>query len=178
MERSYWMFVQSPENFEVTRELGFTIHGLGPKYRRRAQRMKPGDRILFYVTRIRKWTATATISSHCFKSNTAVWAPNDSAKEYPYRVKLAPDIILEEPDYVDALILAPRLDYVKRWRPEDWPLAFFDKLHLFPQKDFRLIEGEIKRIVTNRRRGNSPRRAVRNRSAQSANVPPPVVSEK
>ena len=54
--------------------------------------------------------------------------------------------MLDEPDYIDALLLAPRLQYLKRWMPEDWPLAFFDRLHLLPQKDFRLVEGEMQRI--------------------------------
>ena len=177
MERSYWMFVQSPENFEITRKLGFTLHGVGPKYRRRAERMKPDDRVLYYVTRIRKWTATATIASRYFQDRTPVWESSGNADGYPYRVKLAPAIVLREPDYIDALILAPRLDYVKRWQPEDWPLAFFDRLHLLPQRDFRLIEAEMKRIVAPRR-GGSRRRPARERRAPAADSPPSVESEK
>ena len=60
-------------------------------------------------------------------------------------------ILLREEDYIDALLLAPRLDYVKRWVPENWPLAFFDTLHLIPQKDYRLIEAEMKRTIRFRR---------------------------
>ena len=59
-----------------------------------------------------------------------------------------------EEDYIDALILAPRLDYVKRWAPEDWPLAFFDSLHLLPQRDFRLIEQEMRRNLSKHSRRN------------------------
>ena len=29
------MFVESPENFEIIREMGLTLFGMGPKYRRR-----------------------------------------------------------------------------------------------------------------------------------------------
>ena len=158
MAKNYWMFVESLENFVITKDLGFTLHGLGPKYRRRAERMRPDDRVVFYVSGLRKWTATATITSRYFEDSTPIWKSVGRDNGYPYRVNLAPDIVVDETDYIDALILAPRLDYVKRWAPEDWPLAFFDRLHLLPQRDFRLIEGEMKRVVSKgRRRGTHQR---------------------
>jgi hypothetical protein len=60
-------------------------------------------------------------------------------------------------------MLAPRLEYVRRWVPEDWPLAFFDKLHLIPQKDFRLIEGEMQRLQSRRPGGSSRNHKKRKR---------------
>lgn len=142
------MVAESDENFRISRDLGFTLHGLGNKYRRRAQRMQPNDRILFYVTQLRKWTLTATITSRSFVEHKPTWNSSRRNDDYPYRVKMSPDIVLEEEDYIDARILAPSLEYLKRWIPEDWPLAFYDKLHLLPQRDFTLIEGEMKRIVS------------------------------
>ena len=152
MAKNYWMFVESPENFAITKDLGFTLHGLGPKYRRRVERMRPDDRVLFCVSGLRKWVATATITSRYFEDNTPIWKSVSRNGGFPYRVNLAPDIVVDEADYIDALILAPRLEYVKRWAPEDWPLAFMDRLHLLPQRDFRLIEGEMKRVVNKGRR--------------------------
>ena len=144
--RNYWMFVESPENFEIIKEMGVTLFGMGPKYRQRAERMAPKDRVLFYVKGMRKWPATATISSTCFEDDSPVFKQSVSGERFNYRVRLTPNIVLDEPDYIDALLLAPRLQYLKRWMPEDWPLAFFDRLHLLPQKDFRLVEGEMQRI--------------------------------
>jgi hypothetical protein len=144
--------VESLEEFEVTRERGYTLYGVGKKYRRRAQRMQPDDRVLVYVSPLRKWTATATITSGSFEDYTLVWKPTRRDGKYPYRIKMAPDIVLDEVDYIDALMLAPGLEYVKHWAPEYWPLAFFDKLHLLPQRDFRMIEREMKRNLTNRRK--------------------------
>ena len=159
MAKNYWMVVQTAENFEISKELGFTVHGLRSRMRRRAERMSPDDRVLFYVSGIRKWTVVASIASRYFEDRTPIWKPGPRTEEFPYRVKLKPSIILKEEDYIDALVLAPRLEYVKKWRPEDWHLAFFDTLHLLPQRDFRLIEGEMKRIVSKGR----PRGARRSR---------------
>ncbi|MCH8826450.1 MAG: EVE domain-containing protein [Chloroflexi bacterium] len=157
MGKNYWMMVASPEDFEITKEHGFTIYGVRGKYRRRAQRMQPEDRVLYYVKGLRKWTATATITSQFFEDHTPIWNVDGQGELYPFRVRTRPEIVLEEEDYIDALMLAPRLEYVKRWAPEDWPLAFFESLHLIPQKDFRLIEAEMTRIV-------GPRRSNRGRN--------------
>jgi len=148
--------VLSPENFEITRERGFKLHGMKSRYRRRAQRMEPDDRVLIYVSEWRKWPATARITSKYFQDRSPVWkSPNGKNEDYPYRVNMRPDIVLKERDFIDAMELAPRLEYIKRWPPEIWPLAFMDSLHLIPQRDYRLVEGEMKRIVN---RGRKRRR--------------------
>ena len=155
MGRNFWMITETLENYEIARDMGFSVYGFGPKYRRRAERMQPNDRFLFYVKGLRKWVATATVTSKCFVDDRAIWKPNGSMRRRRYSVELSPDIVLKEKDFIDALVLGPRLEYVKRWAPEDWPLAFFDVLHLLPQRDFRLIEGEMRRLLPRRRnRGN------------------------
>ena len=152
MPKNYWMVVQSLENFRISKERGFDVHGLTHRQRRRAQRIEPDNRILFYVSGIRKWTATATVTSKYFEDRTPVWKSNGQREEYPLRVHMSPLIVLAEPDYIDALDLGPRLEYVKRWAPEQWPLAFVETLHILPQRDYRLIEGEMKRVKSKRRR--------------------------
>lgn len=155
MPKNYWMVVQTPENYEITRGRGFTLYGLTSRQRRRARRMEPDDRILFYVGgTVRKWTAIVTITSKFFEDTSSIWKSNGSRPEvFPYRVETSPTIVLDEVDYIEALTLAPRLEYIKRWPPELWPLAFFDTLHLIPQRDFRLIEGEMLRAQRQRRGG-------------------------
>ena len=55
-------------------------------------------------------------------------------------------MVLEESQYIDANLLAPRLDYVKRWPPENWYMAFQGNLHLLPKSDFLIIEEEMKKL--------------------------------
>jgi hypothetical protein len=142
--------------------------------------MEPDDRILFYVSGIRKWTAIATVTSRYFIDRAPVWNSNGGSDVFPYRVKLSPSIVLDVKDYIDAMILAPRLEYLKRWAPERWPLAFVETLHLLPQRDFRLIEGEMKRVHPKwrkrRRRGKS-RRDSRHRAAPENREPPTAAND-
>ena len=88
---------------------------------------------------------------------------------------IKPDFILRDDEYIDGLQLGPSLEYVKKWSPENWPLAYWDKLHLLPQRDFKLLEIEIMRIKPGEpgellpknigtRRKRSPRNYTANRT--------------
>ena len=159
MAKNYWMFVQTRDNFEITKNMGFRLHGLGAKHRRRADRMQPNDNILYYVRDTKSWLALATIKSKAFEDRSPLWNPTHRGEDFRYRVKIEPRLVLEDDEAVNALLLAPRLEYLKRWVPELWPLAFMDSVHLLPQRDFRLIEAEMKRTrsATDRRRETGSR---------------------
>ena len=173
MGKNYWMVVETLENHRITREMGYKMIGFGQPFRRRVQRMQRDDMVLFYVNTIKAWTATASITSDYFEDFTPVWQPTTRGEQYPFRVNLRPDITLEESQNIDALVLAPRLDYMKRWTPEDWPLAFAGRLHLLAQKDFRLIESEMKRASG--QTGRTQRRRRRRPKGQHQHMAPAAV---
>ena len=93
----------------------------------------------------RKFTATATATSSYVEDDSPVWKKEGGA-EWPYRIQIQPEVILGDHQYIDANLLAPRLDYVKRWPPENWYMAFQGNLHLLPKNDFLLIEDEMKKL--------------------------------
>ena len=53
--------------------------------------------------------------------------------------------------YIDARDVSPRLEYVRKWTPERWPLAFQGPLHLIPKIDFQMLEDEMRKISRRRR---------------------------
>ena len=141
----YWMVVTSPENFRKTREHGFSAQGIKARHRRRVEAMRPGDRLLYYVTGRMAFAATATVSSGMYEEHTVIWRSVRREEDYPWRVRLKADTVLEEGDWAAAKDLAYRLEYVRRWPPEQWTLAFQGHLHQLAQKDFKLVEDEIRR---------------------------------
>jgi len=147
----YWMVVSSPDNFRKTREQGFAIQGLKSRHRKRAETMRSGDRLLYYVTGRMAFAGTVTLTSSMFEDHSHVWRSTRRDEDYPWRVQLRPDHVLDEADWVPAKDLAYRLEYVRKWPPEHWTLAFQGHVHQLPQKDFKLIEDEIRR--TQGRRG-------------------------
>lgn len=151
MPGSHWMLTVTPENWEATRARGVRLIALRQRHRRKAERMLQGDRVLCYVTHTRVFTATTTVSSAYFEDRSPYWkATGQQADDFPYRVRVQTNVLLDPSEYIDAYQIAPRLLYVKRWPPEDWALAFQGDIHLLSSQDFRLIEGEMERLVERR----------------------------
>jgi hypothetical protein len=46
----YWMLVSSADNLETSRGRGFDLAGMKSRHRKKAEKVQPGDRVLFYVT--------------------------------------------------------------------------------------------------------------------------------
>ena len=116
MANNYWMIVQTEENYEITVERGFDLVGLTKRQRKRAQRMEPEDRILFYISGLRKWAASAYVESECFEDEEIIWQSVSSRIEtYPYRAKIRKGISLKPNKYIDGLELGPTLEYIKSW---------------------------------------------------------------
>jgi hypothetical protein len=146
--KTYWMVATSLENFRVTRDLGFTIEGMKFRERRKALRIEPGDRIVYYVTGVQRFGATATVTSKCFEDHELLWKSDGKIDDYPWRVNLKLDSLPDEERSLDAREIGPRMEYVKRWPPERWHLAFHGNLHILPKNDFELLENEMKRATS------------------------------
>ena len=171
MPGSHWMICLTPENFEATQRHGFSTLGVKQRHRRKAERMAPGDRVLYFVTRRNVFPAVATVTSPFFEDHRPIWVNHDQRPDaYPWRVNVRPDIALEPQEWLDAYQIAPRLLYVKRWPPELWPLAFQGSIHLLSSQDFRLVEREMERVVEMRtgRRPRPPRPFVPPNDRRSA----------
>ena len=142
----YWMIVSSLENYRKTQERGHLLQGIKTRHRKRAEMMKVGDRLLFYVTGRMAFVATCTLTSAMFEEHSHVWRSTRRDEDYPWRVRIRPEVVLEEQEWLPAKELAYRLEYVRKWPPEHWTLAFQGHVHQLPQKDFKLIEDEIRRL--------------------------------
>jgi hypothetical protein len=147
------MVTSTAENFELSLRQGLTVLGLRARHRKKAERMMVGDRVLIYATGSDVFPATATIASTLFEDHAPIWANRESRPDdFPWRLRIQPNIVLDRNEYIDAHQIAPRLLYVKRWPPEQWPLAFQGQVHLLSAQDFRLIEHEMERMLELRRR--------------------------
>ena len=77
---SYWIIVGSPENFARTAERGFTVQGLKSRHRKKAERMRPGDKIVYYLTGVKALAGIATVTSPYFESHERIWESKDEKK--------------------------------------------------------------------------------------------------
>ena len=145
MGKTFWMLVTTQENLDITRSRGFSMQGVDTKNRKKAVRMGPEDRVLYYVSDRKGFAATATVTSDSFEDEERIWKHHREKEVFPHRVKLNADVVLDEPDYIDGFQVGPTLEYVKKWPPHLWPHAFYGMLHIIPQRDFNFVEAELRR---------------------------------
>ena len=144
MINTYWLVSLTETNYNITKNLGFRLQGFNHTEKRKVSRMKPEDRIVYYLNDLKGFVATATVNSEPIQDNTKYWENQDKKELFKDRVEIVPKFILKSKDCIDGNIVGPRLEYIKRWSPERWYLSFFGMLHIIPQNDFRYLEESIK----------------------------------
>src|SRR4030042_327214 len=83
---AYWMVVGSPENFGIAHGRGFDIFGFKSSRRREASQMKPGDKLVFYLTGVMKLAGIAAVQSPYFEDHTPVWrSAKKAGEDFPFR---------------------------------------------------------------------------------------------
>lgn len=138
----FWIIVGSQANLDRTRALDFTLQGMKSRHRKKAASMRPGDKIAYYVTGRKVFAATATITSTYVEGHERIWESGDPKKadeDYPYRVRIEPDVVLPDADAVDAEPIARQMTYVARYPAANWTLAFQGNVHAVGEADFALI---------------------------------------
>ena len=141
-DRGYWVVVGSPENFATTRANGFTIQGFKSRHRKKAEQMRPGDKLIYYITGVKGFGAVATITSPYFKDHAPIWHSTNQKRQdedYPWRVQIEPELTLREGVYLPAEDIARGMTYVQKWPADNWTLAFQGNLHKIDRHDFELV---------------------------------------
>src|SRR5258706_12440900 len=95
--------------------------------------------------------ATGPGADPMYEAHGPIWRSSRRDEDYPWRVPIRQDVILEDADWIPAKELAYRLDYVRKWPPEHWTLAFQGHIHALPRNDFAILEDELSRSARRRR---------------------------
>jgi predicted RNA-binding protein len=140
---AYWIVVGSPENFEIARDRGFDMFGFKSTRRRESAEIKPGDKLIFYLTGVMKFGGIAEITSDVYEDRTPVFrSEKKAAEDYPFRAKTQPDRLLDKDQWLDVKEFATRLEMTRR-RGEYWRLAFQGNLHKISDEDYKEISDAV-----------------------------------
>lgn len=145
-----WLVNTTRENYDITRERDFDLLGIDTPNSRKASQMVPGDRVVFYVRDDRSFAATATVTDKVSHKDSPIWKHHTNKEKFRNRVPIEPDVIADDGDWVDGLQVGPTMEYLKRWPPEMWELAFFGMVHIISKRDFELLENELARYAEDR----------------------------
>lgn len=135
-----WILTGSPENFAATRAHGFSVIGLKERRRRQALEIEQGDRIVFYLTGVMAFAASARIAGEIYEERTKIW-PGKAAKPdpYPWRFAIEPEWILDESAWIPAEGLVDQLEHIRKWPREHWKLAFQGQLRVVSDADTEVL---------------------------------------
>jgi predicted RNA-binding protein len=143
-EPTHYIVVTSPENWAKTRELGWTMLGLKSTKPGMAAAFKPGDTVVAYATGIKKFIGAVRVTSGMFVDHTPIWgSAKKPGEDYSNRLRTEPLVMLDEDEYLDAFVLARRLEYAKKWG-DHISLAFQGNIRPIPAADYELILSEMR----------------------------------
>ena len=153
---TYWIVVGSEENMRIAEARGFDIFGFKSTRRSEVSKMRPGDRLIFYLTNIMKFGGLAEVTSDYFEDHAKVFRSDKKpvlsgvegpGEDYPFRVKVKPEIVLSPDQYLDVKEIAPGMEYTKKRPAQHWRLAFQGNLHEIPEEDYRRIESLMRQAA-------------------------------
>ncbi|HEY3330253.1 MAG TPA: EVE domain-containing protein [Capsulimonadaceae bacterium] len=143
-DRTNWLLVSSPDNFETSRARGFDIAGMKSRHRKKAERVKAGDRVVYYTVGLKAVAGISEATGPYFESSEHIWTSNKEGEEYPFRFPVKPLYIRDKGDYVPMVDLVPVLEYPKRWPAEHWTLAWQGNVHVLSDADYQIIEDAVR----------------------------------
>src|ERR1700694_4958839 len=107
---TYWIVVGLPDNYEIATKRKFDMFGFKSTRRRESGEMRPGDKLVFYLTGAKAFAGIATVTSQAYEEHSKVFKSEKKPDEdFPFRVKTKADVALSEdqwlnvPDYVPLL---------------------------------------------------------------------------
>ncbi len=135
-DRTYWMLVSSADNFEISRARGFDVAGMKSRHGLKAKDVKPGDKVVYYLTGVQAFGGTAEATSTAREDPTPIWASKKEGEEYPFRFDIKIETACPKGSYEPAEPLVPHLEYLKKWPAEHWRLGFQGNVHRIPEHDY------------------------------------------
>ncbi|RUM28740.1 MAG: hypothetical protein DSY42_07880 [Aquifex sp.] len=132
------------KNFDLLKNLNFSILGFRSKYYNLASKISTGDKILIYIPRYKKIAGILVATSTVFYDESKIWESNigyfkqiEREELFPIRVKTRPFIILEEQDWINVPEIITKLSIGQKYKK--WGVQFQRGLYKFPCEDLEYI---------------------------------------
>lgn len=134
---TYWLCLFNATTWPEFLAAGSDTIGFPETQHKTIFRIKPGDRILAYMTKESKWIAAMEVTSDpYFDTETKIW----TQAPFPCRVKVNALVKLDPPQGIPVLDLAPKLKLFDNLKsPTHWGLLFRTAPRELHSKDGQLI---------------------------------------
>lgn len=148
---NYWLCVVDEDNWPIVKEKG--IWGVSSKCARKLKKLlfskvKRNDVMVFYVKPRKVIGGIYKATSGIYKDTTRIFN-NGNGEVYPYRIRLKPLLVPDEP--VDFRKLVPKLKFIRN--KHNWGMYLKTSIRLLGDKDFRTIYQEVSAKCRNQNTG-------------------------
>jgi 5-methylcytosine-specific restriction protein B len=143
---AYWFVVVRPENWKADKAGKFSVRGFPSSAHIQAGRLRPGDKLVIYISQVSKIGAICEVESDLYVDDSATsW---DDL--YPLRVRARPDIVLPEAHRLAFRDILVRLDFVKK--KSQWRHYVRRSLQPLSQQDYHVIRLSVEEQAARARR--------------------------
>jgi restriction system protein len=102
---NYWLDLFTVQTYEEFQKAGATVSGFRERQWNRCQRLRPGDKLLCYLTGISRWGGVLTVKGPAYRSEDRIW----EMETFPVRLPVEADLLLPPEHAVPHQILMPTL---------------------------------------------------------------------
>jgi len=134
---NYWILIGDEVSWNALLKSGYWV--LKGVYKKRARKIRKGDKAVAYVKFFSAIFGAVEITSDPYYEETAS-VLGESIGVYPIRFKIRPELFLKEPTSIRPLI--KRLDFVQN--KEKWYSYFQTSIRKIDEEDFELILSHLK----------------------------------
>ena len=138
-----WLLVTHPDNFEVMKAKN--IAAMKAKRKSYADRVKRGDKIIFYLTKIGKFGGAAEFTSMVNEDKSKIFTEEKAGETHPWRFDVKFEVALDEDKYIPSEDFKDKLKYLKKWPAKYWKLGFQGNIHEMPKEDYEILLVALKR---------------------------------
>lgn len=150
---TYWMLVGTPENWEIMAKNGFNLCAMKAKRKNYAMQVKPGDKVVFYLTKIQSFAGAAEFASFYTEDHSPLFISEKKGssftkalkdkEDYPWRFKIKPEVMLKKEETISAEKFKNKLKYLKKWPAKYWKLGFQGNVHQIPEVDYLTLKQSL-----------------------------------
>ena len=140
---AYWLCVTSEDNWRVVRKRN--VWGVAERFKRAIQRVKPGDKLVFYVMQTKKdkeivpsrIVGVFEAISEPYRDSTKIFKAYGTESTFPHRVKIKPVKIFDKPLFFKELV--PKLSFIKN--KQRWSGSLRRAMVEITEEDYNIIVG-------------------------------------
>jgi len=146
MNRNYWSDVCTGKTWEEFLKKGASVTGFRERGKNVAEKIRPGDYFICYVTGLSRFIGVLEVLSHSYYDETPIWED----QPFPIRVDVRVVYKLDAKTAVPIHDLRDRLSIFKKLRtPTHWSGFFRRSPMPFDPKDAEIIIDAIKDAIAN-----------------------------